>query len=276
MQSYSKGTLNGNWLEERWAPDQACRKYNDERFKRHDEEALNSYDASGVPHALGRINRTYKWDTNGVVADDGFREMYTINNTEIQNPERVRQTNPRPHSTCGPRMVNKKNLQSVLATDRELPGYKSGWASRIPGEPPKPHEMTTTTQSQFGFGIKREETLTYRLPGAGTVQRQDFAEFAEVEKPNVLTAEKFRDCRDNPQNDTTAQRTWINYQDPGMKVRAYAQTNSKMPEKDNEKSLPIGKGEYHNIKVSGEAGQFRRIRCDATSYPREHLHMNFR
>ena len=276
MQSYSKGTLNGNWLEERWAPEQACRKYNDERFKRGEEEALNSYNASGVPHALGRINRTYKWDTNGIIADDGFREMYTIKNTEMQHPERVRETNPRPHSTCGPRMVNRKNLQQVLSTDRELPGYKSGWASRIPGEPAKPREITTTTQTHFGHGVKPEEVLTYRLPGAGTAKRADFAEFPDTDKPNVITAEKYRDNPNDPQNNTLVQRTWIGYQDPGMKVRDYAKTNPGIPEKDNEKSLPIGKGEYHNKNITGEAGQFRRIRCDATSFPREHLHMNFR
>jgi hypothetical protein len=35
---------------------------------------------------LGRMNRVYKWDTNGVVPDDGFREMYSINKTEMLNP----------------------------------------------------------------------------------------------------------------------------------------------------------------------------------------------
>jgi hypothetical protein len=113
MSRYSKSTLNGNWLEERDAPSQSSVKYQSERFRREEEEALNSYNASGVPHALGRLNRVYKWDTQGVIPDDGYREMYTTKNTEIMRPDSVRKTNPRPHSTCGPRMVNRKNLASV-------------------------------------------------------------------------------------------------------------------------------------------------------------------
>jgi hypothetical protein len=80
---YSKTTLNGNWLEERFAPEQPQQKYTQERYLRNEEEALNGFNASGIPHGLGRLNRIYKWDTAGVIPDDGFREMYTTKATEI-------------------------------------------------------------------------------------------------------------------------------------------------------------------------------------------------
>ena len=111
---------------------------------------------------------------------------------------------------------------------------------------------------------------------AGTAQGSTFAELrANKAKPNVLTAEFYRDNAD-PQNDTKIQRTWINMDDPGMKVRAYAPNNSELPDKDNFNSLPLGQGEYFRNPIQQTVGAHRRMRSDATTAPREYLLMNFR
>lgn len=34
---------------------------------------------TGQLKPLGRLPRVYKWDTNNIVPDDGFREMNTMN-----------------------------------------------------------------------------------------------------------------------------------------------------------------------------------------------------
>lgn len=90
LRTFSNKTLNGNWYEDRWAPPQPSQLYPQDRSKREHEAAISTLSASGLPQPLEVINRIPKWNTTGVIPDDGYREDYTINKTEIPNPTAVR------------------------------------------------------------------------------------------------------------------------------------------------------------------------------------------
>ena len=90
LRTFSNKTLNGNWYEDRWAPPQSSLLYPADRSVRTHETAISTLNASGLPQPLEVIKRLPKWDTTGVIPDDGYREDYTINRTEIPNPASVR------------------------------------------------------------------------------------------------------------------------------------------------------------------------------------------
>ena len=115
---------------------------------------------------LGRINRSYKWDTRDVIPDDGFREMYTINKSEMQHPERVVVRNPLPHSTCGPRMINKRNFSLITSAERSIPGPQSGFAADLKRDAPPVHDLRTTSQTFYGTHLPKSAGV---LPTKGTL-----------------------------------------------------------------------------------------------------------
>ena len=88
--SYKNKTLIQNWYEDRLAPAQVSKLYPNEMAAREKEESISCLTAAGVPKALNIWKRQQKWNTVGIVPDDGFREMYTINKTEILNPQDTR------------------------------------------------------------------------------------------------------------------------------------------------------------------------------------------
>ena len=88
--SYNNKTLVQNWYEDRLAPSQVSKLYPSEMVTREKEESISCLTAAGIPKALNIWKRQQKWNTTGVVPDDGFREMYTINKTEIPDPQDVK------------------------------------------------------------------------------------------------------------------------------------------------------------------------------------------
>jgi hypothetical protein len=113
---YTHKTLVGNWYEESLAPVQESKKYPDERINRGHEDAISTLTASGIPKPLGCINRMKKWNTSGVIPDDGFRDMYTIHRTEIPDPYRKKAElqKPPPHleqaTGESKTIINKDNI----------------------------------------------------------------------------------------------------------------------------------------------------------------------
>lgn len=113
---YNHKTLVGNWYEEKLAPVQESKKYPEERVNRGHEDAISTLTASGIPKPLGSINRLKKWNTSGVIPDDGFRDMYTIQRTEIPDPykRKTELQKPPPHlePTTGESktIINKDNI----------------------------------------------------------------------------------------------------------------------------------------------------------------------
>jgi hypothetical protein len=94
--AYSNKTLVQNWYEDRLAPSQPSKQYPSELVTRQKEESISCLTAAGVPKPLSIWRRQQKWDTTGVVPDDGFREMYTIHKTEMPDPGQTREEVSRP------------------------------------------------------------------------------------------------------------------------------------------------------------------------------------
>jgi len=78
---YSKPTLMGNWYEERLAPEQPMRVNPDFKYKREEENAISFPSGTGKLMPLHRVSRNLPWVTQGVVADDGFREFKSLTKT---------------------------------------------------------------------------------------------------------------------------------------------------------------------------------------------------
>ena len=70
----------GNWYEERWAPNQPFREqFGTGEVKKIKIKQKRKYESDialatnkGELKALNRINRNPKWDTNGVIPNDGY------------------------------------------------------------------------------------------------------------------------------------------------------------------------------------------------------------
>lgn len=121
--TYSNKTLEKNWYEDRWAPQQDVQKYPHERVLRQHEEALSSLHAIGIAKPLGCIKRMKKWNTAGVVPDDGFREAYTIQRSEFPDPRSVSAViNKRPANldqTSGntKKIINADNIAALTLVE---------------------------------------------------------------------------------------------------------------------------------------------------------------
>lgn len=94
--------------------------------KREKEPDLNCLTSSGIPKPLGCINRKPRQVTEGIVCDDGFRELSTTNRQEIVNPAKIK-----PKERPQMRMINKYNIAELSLVDRPVGGPKTGFGSTI-------------------------------------------------------------------------------------------------------------------------------------------------
>jgi len=302
--TYSNKTLEKNWYEDRWAPQQDVQKYPHERVLREHEDAISSLHATGIAKPLGCIKRMKKWNTAGVVPDDGFREAYTIQRTEFPDPRAVSAViNKRPPNldqTSGAtkKVINAENIAALTLVDREVSGPSSGFGSLIPR-----HEAThdkryfeTTNQAFYGrgssaprrtqagnsdFHFTTTSMMHFTAPrddtfgSAGLASKSKFDELAGIAGSDKLVAEQLRKNPD-PQHNTVIQRSWMYTADPGVTSRLKQTMNLDLPATDNENSLPLGLGAYASRPKANEPGAYRHKRMDVTMQPREHMEMNFR
>lgn len=133
---------------------------------------------------------------------------------------------------------------------------------------PEPH--FTTTNQQF---YKSAAPVASKV--AGSSQRAGFMELSSKQKREILSAEILRTSTD-PQHNTKLQRTWLPCDDPGVKARETLGALDQMPERDNENSLPLGKGGYFTNEVKFDSGAYRKVRSEITTAPNEHMKMGFR
>lgn len=261
---YSKGVLNNNWYEDRNAPEQPLQSKPDEKFMREIEPDINCLNANGVPAPLKRIKRNHKWDTKDVIPNDGYKELKTINKTELQNPEksRVREQPKR-------RMINKYNIAELSLVDRPIEGPQRGFGATVKRFD-KDHGKAyfNTTNRDFYGEPKREqpqETVDEfnRTQGINAGGR-NYDPKRGVHKLSGLTGEVYKTSAD-PQEHTEVQRTWIYRKDnaiEGVKTEAHLQNQTK--DWDNATSLPLGKGEHYYHKKATESGAYRHQRSDIT------------
>jgi len=293
--SYKNKTLVGNWYEDRFAPQQLPINEYGVRKQRESEPAISCLGSAGVPKPLGAIRRQPKWDTSGVIPNDGFNEVHTMTKTQIVNPEKVKATlQKRPsHVDQGTgqfkRVINKDNIAALTHVQREVEGvlpkhpadwnrtyfetsYKSNFGTESAPRKNEVQEQDHFTTSNKAF-FKGEGNKPYNP--AGTTHKTSFMELSAKQRKEILCAEILKGS-DDPQHNTKVQKSWIPSGDPGIAARESFKHPDDLPPVDNENSLPLGKGNYFTKKFSDQPGAYRRVRCEITAAPSEHLNMGLR
>jgi len=146
-----------NWYELRLAHEQTYQKHPDKKLRRAHEPDINCLSSSGIPAPLGRFHRKPKQETEHLICDDGFRELKTTNQQEIQNPKvHVRKEKPVLS------MINKYNIAELSLVDRPIVTTKQGFGAVIPR-----HEVTegaryfrTENRDHFGEKAPADPRLT--------------------------------------------------------------------------------------------------------------------
>lgn len=259
---YSQGVLNDNWYEDRIAPEQPLRTKPDEKFMRASEPDINCLTANGIPAPLKRIKRNHKWDTRDVIPNDGYKEMKTVNKTEILHPNKNK-IQERPTL----RMINKYNIAELSLVDRPIPGPTHGFGATVKRFD-KDHGKVyfSTTNHDFYGAPKREtpdetvKTFTSTFHKSSGVRNYDPKQ--GIKKLSGLISEVYNTSAD-PQEHTEVQRTWIYRKDNAIEaVKQDLHLQKQVKEYDNANSLPLGKGEHYYHKKATEDGAYRKIRTE--------------
>ena len=261
---YSKGVLNDNWYEQRIAPEQLLQTKPEIKTMRKVEADINMLNANGVPAPLKRIKRNHPWDTKDVIPNDGYKELNTINKTELAHPDKVKVNEKKKL-----RMINKYNIAELSLVNRPVSGPERGFGATVQRFD-KDHDkayFTTTNREFYGepkkFNAAETTTNFVKAEGINAGEKNYDPKFG-IKKLSGLTGEVYNTSAD-PQEHTEVQRTWIYKKDNAIeatKTGFHENANSKPY--DNANSLPLGKGEHHYHKKSTDPGAYRHKRSDIT------------
>ena len=261
---FSTGTLNDNWYEQRIAPAQPLQTKPEEKSMRKVEPDISLLNANGVPAPLKRIKRNHPWNTKDIIPDDGYKEMQTINKTELKHPDKVKVEEKQKL-----RMINKYNIAELSLVDRPIAGPERGFGATVKRFDKGHGETNFSTTNNDFYGAPKRQDPTQTVTDFNTTQGinaggKDYNPKRGVKKLSGLTGEVYNTSAD-PQEHTEIQRTWIYRKDNAIEATKYGKfENDKDKPYDNANSLPIGKGEhYYRSKLTNE-GAFRHQRSDIT------------
>lgn len=111
---------------------------------------MNCLSSSGIPAPLGAIYRKPKQETFGLIPDDGFRELKTTNQSDIQNPK-VHHHKEKPVL----RMINKYNIAELSLVDRPVNTTHNGFGAVIPRQDPGENARYFRTENRDNYGEKQ-------------------------------------------------------------------------------------------------------------------------
>jgi len=244
---YNKTALMGNWYEERLAVPQPYREEKDARTLREEEETISYTTATHQLKPLGRVGRVHPWNTAAVMADDGFKEYKTVNNT-MMDPKLLRNYNK--YQDCRPltKTVQEKktypeNHTSIqtnqsktftLITDTNMQKYATEIKRDVKmnvtdfGSTFKKHGADhqrlftmTTYQQYFDRPINPTVEDVIEKDGsklrsfAGGNHRPEAEQGIKMTSP--LMGEVYKTERD-PQQNTEVQRSWLPYKENALRV----------------------------------------------------------
>lgn len=153
LQGFSKKTLNGNWYEQRLAIEQTYQRKPDMKLKREKEPDINCLSSSGLPAPLGSIYRKPKQETTGLIPDDGFRELKTTAQQEIQKPA-VHTRKEKPIL----RMINKYNIGELNLVDRPVNAPETGFGAVIHRHDASYAARSFRTETRDNFGERAKQS----------------------------------------------------------------------------------------------------------------------
>jgi hypothetical protein len=103
-----------------------------------------------LPAPLGCIKRKPKQETTGLIPDDGFRELLTVNQERMKNPKvHVKKEKP------VLRMINKYNIAELSLVDRPVQTTNSGFGAVIPRHGADENARYFNTENRDNYGEKQ-------------------------------------------------------------------------------------------------------------------------
>eukprot|EP01017_Pseudomicrothorax_dubius_P028085 TRINITY_DN3314_c0_g1_i1.p1 TRINITY_DN3314_c0_g1~~TRINITY_DN3314_c0_g1_i1.p1 ORF type:complete len:330 (-),score=53.73 TRINITY_DN3314_c0_g1_i1:148-1137(-) len=290
MHGFNKGTLIGNWYEERVAVDQPVRVNPEMRNLRTNEESIAFIGKNNDLLPLGRVNRKLPWNTSGVIADYNYREQKTLKQIDysIDRLKNYYNNGDRRNiiKTTGDLVARPEGDVNVLTS--QVNDYKILRMDNIGEVIENPHPVKTF-KSDFGSTLKRHDREHDRLYAMTSYngaysrpQKESAAEtikniekqlskpagFNSVKSPNeglkmtsALTGEKLKEGAD-PKEDTRVQRAWLPQVDKAIEV---ASRNVERNDEANQtRGLSVGNDRMANFK----SNTIRLPECDnANSLP---------
>jgi len=266
--NFKNKTLIGNWYECREEIPQMGKKLPEHRKTREDDPAISCLTSNGLPMNLHRMSRKIHHDSRGVIADDGFKEMNTINRTEIRIPTSIADIKHRENS----KLILKENIAELSLVKRDVAGPQTGFGSKIAKHEDNYRQTyLETTNNNFldqkDYGKKQHVNKVIadcekKLETSSGGYKMD--QTSSIKMSTSTIAEVYKKGMD-PQDNTAVQRSWLWTHDPAI-VAIETGKKMKVLEEDNETSLPLGRGEHFNKKAAGE-NKFgnKRMKTDVTS-----------
>jgi len=244
---YNKNALMGNWYEERLAVPQPLRDEPDHRQAREEDEAISYIARNNLLMPLGRVGRAHAWNTSSVIANDGFREVKTMNKTAydpiyLKNYHNTPDSRPivkaidpireypegrtsiQANRTKDYTLINQPNLKKrLLDVQREVPTNLSDFGSTLKQHGPdhgRHFSLTTYQQFHGRQSVPTSQTVAQDdgkklATGAGFNIRPETAKGIKMTSP--LTGEVFKQEQD-PQQNTRIQRAWLPYVEGAIKA----------------------------------------------------------
>lgn len=246
MNGFGKGTLVGNWYEERLAVAQPYREQPDLKITRPDEEALSFAGNDGNLHQLGKMNRRLPWVSKSVIPDDRFSEYKTVhasdfnlnriqnfyglndqrsivkvNSSAVLKPEGDAQiqTSAVKHYS----LLNPQNLTKMTEANRNVTMNNSDFGSTLKKHD-REHERTymiTTNHDAFSRPLKQTASEIIKKHAESTLKPAGYItpleRFSGAALRSSLTGETLRTSFD-PQHNTRVQRSWLPAKDKAIDV----------------------------------------------------------
>jgi len=275
VQTYSHGTLNNNWAEDRQQPAEALAATGNTRIVRSYESDIayigERYDV------LNRISRMPP-RVSYATPDDGFRERDCTSQLDFIPPATRKEFVSKPPAF--PWLITTESVPEVSHDERRpIPGNKRGFGAVL-----QRHEETheqrffaTTTAHFYGEGGPRVQPFSARGPLRQTVVSAEAiratgallpagvsTEHEENRQQGVkvgcLCGEKYSEATD-PALDSKTQRAWLYQADPSLSnVHLGGQRRNKVKGVDNSLSLPLGDGAMSKIRSDLKDRQGRLYR----------------
>jgi hypothetical protein len=244
---YTRTALMGNWYEEREAVEQPYRDNIDERYTRETEEGISYITQNNLLKPLGKYNRVLPWNTTHCVADDGFRDYKTINQTTY-DPKLLQ--NYKAYGDCRPvvksiesrkdypenqaaiqtsnskafTLLNQNNMQKhATETKRDVKMSITNFGSTFNKHQPD-HDrfyMMTSYQQFFDRQDKPTPQEVIEKDGKKLASFKGHKARPEdakgIKMTSTLTGESFKNALD-PQQNTRVQRAWLPYVEGAIKA----------------------------------------------------------
>jgi len=270
--TYSKKTLNGNWYEDRGAPDQLERDFAHLKSVRHFEPDIANLEKSFS--VLERISRIPPHNSNGTICDYGYREVGSTNLEDFPHPDK--QTAFVRKSASSPQFITSETIPEVVSDKRRpIGGPRTGYGATLQRHPKNIDQRFFATASRDGFGYPRPvpgvDRSKFRASGVGVLEVADRPEGMAVVGDGglALSGERYRELGSCDISIATAvQRSWLYESDAALKnVERYGGKKPPPSIIDNHMSLPLGEGGHrkNHEKLVARGGRLPRIATSITT-----------